>query len=127
MKPSVQGKDARGPVSGPGQGEDTVQSRAGRFMLALRVMKCWILLTQTTQKSSHFFPQGFKASNYNIIILLHKKKTKTLNGMIENRPTVVSLKTRERPVRKVFSKQEVIMMVPLGMVRRGQVKHLGSR
>lgn len=47
--------------------------------------------------------------------------------MIENRPTVVSLKTRERPVRKVFSKQEVIMMVPLGMVRRGQVKHLGSR
>lgn len=47
--------------------------------------------------------------------------------MIENRLTVVSLKTGERPVRKVFSKQEVIMLVPLGMVRRGQVKNPGSR
>ena len=57
-------------------------------------------------------------SNYSIIIVLHKKKKK-LHDIIENRWIVLSLKTGRRPVRKVFSisKKEVIMMVPLGIVR----------
>lgn len=51
-----------------------------------------------------------------------QEKNKTLDDIIENRLAMASLETG-RSFRKLFSKEE-IMIVPLGVVRKGPIKNL---
>lgn len=98
-------------------------------MLDLNAMTCFIFFTESTQNSFSvcvvvfflfFVFSCFKAKDYIIIILL-QEKNKTLDDIIENRSAMASLETG-RSFRKLFSKEE-IMIVPLGVVRRGPIKN----
>lgn len=72
-------------------------------MLDLNAIRCFVFLTESTQKSFIFFFQSFKARNYRIIILLQKKKFDSItkvNGQYQV----------WRPARKLSSNQAILTM-----------------